>query len=359
MKEQNAKTTTKNTVCAVVVTFNRKNFLLECLESLCTQTEPPDAILIVDNASIDGTAKELKKRRYIKKEPPENQNNVWETGTEILSSTGKIIQFYYLRLPENTGGSGGFFYGMKKAYELGYQWIWTMDDDVIVDKKALEILKKYFYEPEVLALSTIVLTKERKIFVIHRGFFNLEKLFPNLQIPVPIEKYKDEKIPIEFSSFLGLMIKRDAISKVGLPNPDFFIYNDDVDYSLRLSRKGKILLIFHSIIIDQNAKEEIPLLSKKILFFKVKRIPIVNFWRTYYHLRNKIYIGRKYSKKKFFFFFKVFLHMIKSIRSLLPILLLDDYKKDRIKILFLPYIHGLKGTLGKKVEFKNGKIVWY
>ena len=45
----------KETVCAVVVTYNRKNHLLECLEGLRKQTRPIDAIYLVDNASTDGT----------------------------------------------------------------------------------------------------------------------------------------------------------------------------------------------------------------------------------------------------------------------------------------------------------------
>ena len=45
----------KDTTCAVVVTYNRKELLIECLESLRSQTRPLNAIYIIDNASTDGT----------------------------------------------------------------------------------------------------------------------------------------------------------------------------------------------------------------------------------------------------------------------------------------------------------------
>jgi hypothetical protein len=114
-----------------------------------------------------------------------------------------------------------------------------------------------------------------------------------------------------------------------------------------------------SIIVDQNAKKEHGFLSKKILFFTLKRAPISSYWRTYYSLRNSLYIGKKYSKGKFFFYIRVILHIIKGLRSLVLILLIDDHKWDRLKIRFLPYWHGLRGELGKRVEYKNGKLVWY
>jgi len=46
-------------VCAVVVTFNRKNLLLECLESLRKQSISLDSIYVIDNASSDGTGELL------------------------------------------------------------------------------------------------------------------------------------------------------------------------------------------------------------------------------------------------------------------------------------------------------------
>jgi GT2 family glycosyltransferase len=89
-------------VCAVVVTYNRRDLLRECLVSLQAQTHVPDTILVVNNASTDGTA-------------------------QMLSA--EFAQLEVLTLAENVGGAGGFHAGMKWAYEQGYDWLWLMDDD--------------------------------------------------------------------------------------------------------------------------------------------------------------------------------------------------------------------------------------
>ena len=56
----------EDTTCAVVVTYNRKELLIECLESLRKQTKPLNAIYIIDNASTDGTPNLLLEKEFIK-----------------------------------------------------------------------------------------------------------------------------------------------------------------------------------------------------------------------------------------------------------------------------------------------------
>ena len=106
-------------VCAVIVTYNRKALLKECLEAVLAQTRPPDHVLVVDNASTDGTAEMLRE---------------------------EFPQVEVLRLPENQGGAGGFHEGMKRAYEEGFDWLWLMDDDTIPRPEALEALLERFAE---------------------------------------------------------------------------------------------------------------------------------------------------------------------------------------------------------------------
>ncbi len=73
----------KETVCAVVVTYNRKNLLLECLEAIRKQTRPVDAIYIIDNASQDGTPEVLKSSGYIPELPPSNFSEIYEVEYQI------------------------------------------------------------------------------------------------------------------------------------------------------------------------------------------------------------------------------------------------------------------------------------
>src|SRR5688500_13373643 len=92
------------TVSAVVLTYNRKALLAECLRALLAQTLPVDRVLVVDNASTDGTE-------------------------ELLRAEGLLERVAYLRLERNLGSSGGFNRGVAAAREGGWDWLWIMDDD--------------------------------------------------------------------------------------------------------------------------------------------------------------------------------------------------------------------------------------
>src|SRR5215216_4156496 len=89
-------------VVAVVATYNRKAMLVDCLRALAAQTHLPAAIVVVDNASTDGTG-----------------DAVAESGVDIA----------YVQLSRNGGGAEGFHYGVKHALEMGGDWLWLMDDD--------------------------------------------------------------------------------------------------------------------------------------------------------------------------------------------------------------------------------------
>src|ERR1039458_1638456 len=104
------------TVCAVVVTFNRVNLLRQCLSSLRRQSQMPDCILVCDNATTDNTK-------------------------EVLAR--EFAELQVLRLPDNVGGAGGFRAGMEWAYRHGFRWFWVMDDDIELQPDALEIMLRY------------------------------------------------------------------------------------------------------------------------------------------------------------------------------------------------------------------------
>ena len=104
-------------VCAVVVTYNRKEILQECVNAILNQTVKVAKLIIVDNNSTDGTE-------------------------EFLEEKGirNIPDIEYMKLPQNIGGAGGFYEGMKKAAAYKPDWVWIMDDDVIPKENALEEL---------------------------------------------------------------------------------------------------------------------------------------------------------------------------------------------------------------------------
>ena len=104
-------------ITAVVVTFNRCDLLVRCIEFLRKQTIGLNSIIVVNNGSTDGTKEWL------------------DTQADL-----DIIH------QENVGGSGGFYRGIEHAYKKGFDWIWCMDDDVYPEPDCLENLLKQYDE---------------------------------------------------------------------------------------------------------------------------------------------------------------------------------------------------------------------
>lgn len=112
----NKSTLSKSTVCAIVVTNNRKDRLRGCLDSLLRQTRPADRILVIDNASTDGT------RAMLDAEYP---------------------QVSKVSLKEYAGGAGGLVSGMRFAHCNKFDWIWTLDDSIEVRPECLETMLSF------------------------------------------------------------------------------------------------------------------------------------------------------------------------------------------------------------------------
>ncbi|OQX21573.1 MAG: hypothetical protein BWK75_02925, partial [Candidatus Altiarchaeales archaeon A3] len=214
----------KEKIAAVVVTYNRKDFLRRCLNALLNQTYKLDSIIIIDNASTDQTEEMLKK--------------------EFLNNP----IFDYVKLEENFGGSEGFHYGVKRAYEKGFDWIWLMDDDALPLPDAMQNIvdSDISRSKNVLVLCCTVLYPNGDITLYHRRKFNWKTLS---EYPIQINKYALPYFEIDTGSFVGFLLKRDAIDEVGLPKKEFFIYYDDTEYSLRIRKIGKIYTISNSKIV--------------------------------------------------------------------------------------------------------------
>lgn len=227
----------------VVVTFNRKKLLLNTLNAIASQSYKNYKVFIIDNASTDGTEK------YIKEFLKEN------------------TQFIYKKMENNTGGAGGFHEGVKTAYQEGFDYVWGMDDDAVPEKNALKVL-----------VDTMQKSKE-KICLVSYTTNNLSE--SNLKL---IQENEAEFIEKEHFLFLGFLVSKELIEKIGYPRRDLFIYFDDIDYSNKAKEEGyKIYKVRDSYIqhpdMMQNSKK-FTLLGKK---FDVQEMPK---WKWYYYMRN-------------------------------------------------------------------------
>jgi rhamnopyranosyl-N-acetylglucosaminyl-diphospho-decaprenol beta-1,3/1,4-galactofuranosyltransferase len=219
----------KETVCAVVVTYNRRELLIECLDALCKQTRPIDAMYIVDNFSNDGTAELLLENGYLEKLPHENLNEPFEM--EITSNNKPKI--YYVRMNENTGGAGGFYEGQKRAYDKGFDWLWLMDDDGFAPDNCLEVILKDAKKNNLKALNPLVVNKEDNT----KLSFGLAG--DMMQTDETIQKAdKNGLIFNRANPFNGTFLHKDIMSKCGFIKKEMFIWGDETEYFMRISKNG-------------------------------------------------------------------------------------------------------------------------
>jgi rhamnopyranosyl-N-acetylglucosaminyl-diphospho-decaprenol beta-1,3/1,4-galactofuranosyltransferase len=258
-----------DSVAAVVVTFNRSRLLLECLDALLRQTRPVDQIVLIDNASSDGT-------------------------TEVLQSKGYLAhpKIHYVRLQSNTGGAGGFHEGMKQAYDLGFGWIWIMDDDAEPYNDALERMEPSFLSAGISAVANLTIGLDHLPQLEHRGWIELCTTEPRAHRAIDAGALTDN-LKISFASFVGLAVHRSAIERVGLPKREMFIKADDLEYCLRLSKLGPMILVPQSKIRHKDGVSA-NYARRRRFGYQSERIPIDKLWLSYFGLRNLLWIRRQH-----------------------------------------------------------------
>lgn len=327
-------------ICAVVVTYNRKELLMECLKALENQSMDLTAIYIVDNASIDNTPDLLYKNNYI----GVNFSEKIKSPLESTFHKGNIT-IHYLRMHENLGGSGGFYEGLKRAHKKNYDWFWVMDDDSEPCHDSLERLTEFLREENISALVNLKLDNKMNLLNLHVGYFDFKKCFPMIKPITKGKLFNKKYLDVDMSSFVGILINGKAIDEIGFPKKTFFIYHDDVEYCIRLRTFGRILLVVDSIIIHKefNVKNKI---GRKFLGKTYLRPTFDSFWSEYFDKRNLTWLGRKYSTHKIYFYLNL---VISCLKGVMKIVLVDDYKLRRIKLLLNAYWDGFKG------HFDNSK----
>lgn len=232
-------------IAAVVVTYNRKDLLLECLSCLQAQDYSSASqadnttldVLVIDNASTDGTAEALKP---LLAKPADA---IRTSDTTFPESPTPAI--HYFNTGSNLGGAGGFNYGMRKAVELEYDYVWVMDDDCMPHEDTLlgflnadaELDGEYGY------LSSVCRWVDGSICTMNTQRHPLTK---------NITDFSPDIQPATLASFVSLFVPARIIKELGLPIKDFFIWSDDWEFTRRISRKYPCYLIGKSVVTHKS-----------------------------------------------------------------------------------------------------------
>ena len=208
-------------VTAVVVTYNRAALLVECLDAIAAQTHRPSRGVVVDNASTDDTETVLARRHDV------------DT----------------VRLALNTGGAGGFAAGIRAALAGGCDAVWLLDDDTIPQPDALaELVRAREAYPGVtpsVVASRVVWTDGRD----HP--MNTPRTLPGATRDALDAAAAVGARPVRSASFVSVLVDAGVAAERGLPVADYFLWNDDFEYTTRLIRGGVGLYVPTSVVVHK------------------------------------------------------------------------------------------------------------
>ncbi len=210
-------------VVAVVVTYNRSDLLHEALAAIVAQDRPLDEIVVVDNASTDETP-------------------------DLVRTHFAAVR--YLRLERNTGGAGGFALGLEYALRLGADLVWLMDDDAVPERAALGTLldarARYRGPVAPAAVASRVLWLDGRE---HR--MNIPRRRRGATSREHAAASAVGCAPIRTASFVSLLVDAEPACQIKHPRADYFLWNDDFEYTARLLRERPGLLCPASVVVHK------------------------------------------------------------------------------------------------------------
>lgn len=247
-----ARVPAEGTVAAVVVTFNRLEKLQTTIASLRASERRPDAIVLVNNASTDGTG-------------------------AYLDSVAHEEDLLVLHLPENVGGAGGFAAGLQEAWRLGFDWFWIMDDDCYPEPTSLPRLLAEHTALEA-HLGRLVPFSCSVVKAVDGALCEMNEAVTAWDWPRFLLA-GFSSVRVRECTFVSVLLPREAVERVGLPLVEYFIWYDDKEYTKRLARAfGPGLQVLDSTVVhDMGVNRGV----------NYGRITDADVWKFAYGARNQ------------------------------------------------------------------------
>jgi GT2 family glycosyltransferase len=200
---------------AIVVNWNLQQDTVICLESLIAAGVPVERIIVVDNGSTDGSVGVLRER--------------FGASLPLIESR------------ENLGFARGNNLGLGYALDHGAHWILLVNNDTHVAPTFLSELTWAVESGEQFAIySPLILYHDSPNRIWYLG----DRLVPGLLFTYSLSRNQNDcaewpaLLPVDFVTGCGMLIRRQVFEKVGLFDPQLFMYAEDVDFCWRARQAG-------------------------------------------------------------------------------------------------------------------------
>ncbi len=250
-------------VCLIILNWNGLDDTIECIESCFKLTYSNFYILLVDNASSDGSESILRER---------------------------YPDINFIQTGENLGFAGGNNVGIKFALENDADYVWLLNNDTVVDSEALSELVKVAEKSESNAIvgSKIYFYNEPKKIWFAGGIWRKNKLFASHFGDGEVDVGQYDKIcEVDYITGCSLLVKSTVIKEIGMMNEKYFMYWEDVDWGATVHKKGwknihvPTSFVWHKIsssMKKQSHKQVYYFIRGSLLFFQKyapERLPLV------------------------------------------------------------------------------------
>jgi GT2 family glycosyltransferase len=316
----------------LILNWNNWRDTLECLDSLQDLAYPHHRIILVDNGSTNDSIPRIldwcKSRSIpVSRCPavPADSSPVpkGDPGTFILIETGK-----------NLGYAGGNNVGMRLSLLLDDAFIWLLNNDTVVDPMALTYLVRTAASDDRMGMV---------------GSFIDEGRSPGSGgRPGPEGSRHGVRKRLRFIPGASLLARSECIRDIGLIDEDYFLYWEEVDWCHRAKKKNWRLSIDprsrvqHKLGASMSSKR----IRKRSLGHFATRISWEGFpVPGYYETRNGVYFVKKHHPSCL-----VPYTILRTTRLLARVLIHDDHKLERCRIIMRGAWDGWRGRLGMTMD---------
>lgn len=252
-----------------IILLNYKGYkdTTDCIKSLKKINYKHYKIIVVDNQSCDGSFE-----RIIKENP------------DVIT----------LLAPSNNGFSAGNNIGIRYALENGADYVLLLNNDTVVDRDFLDIMMCHADDNTAVTPSIYYYSYPQEIWYA-AGYINYNRC------TVGNRDDKESKY-VDYASGCCVLLSSKLIKKIGLWAEEYFMYYEDMDYSLRIIRSG--MRIYYA--------------NKAVVYHKVGRTSgRGSRLNIYYNVRNRFYVINKYKFSKTCFLYAFFTRIVRGIHGLL------------------------------------------
>lgn len=344
-KEQESKSWPK--VSIIVLNWNGWKYTIECLESIYRINYPNYQVIVVDNASTDGSLEKIKAwaegkfdvwvkqdspLRHLSFPPvpkPISYIEYSRLQAEVGGTSNDNVQLILIQTGANLGYAGGNNVGIRYALKTGAEYILILNNDTVIDKNALSEMIKMFKEkkkagvigPKLLYYhypDTLQTAGCRFDFWMGLCFMNGWKEKDKGQWDTP---YQPDVI-----TGAAMLCSRTTFEQVGLMDESFFMYVEEIDWEVRVKKAG-----FEIWYCPQAKVWHVENASTGY------KSPFVEYWSTYNNLRL---VHRYYPLR---LPVAIFFHLLRAVRR---------FAKGRFKSGF-SIIKGIKGICLEVIKWRK------